>query len=332
MVEVNVDQSKKLGRSIRRYNVRQEFLSRPFLCVKIGLEHKLRGIFYAVAICHQTYSLAFRDKNIYGWEVLELVFYNLMNEGSDFLIPGNISKKSIAEIASELQKIFRDNNDSASCTLDRLEERANLLIDFDSRIGHYYNGRISDLLSESNSMLFNKGKGLYEILDHFEAFSDPFRKKSSFLIKLLQDADLIEISDPENFIPVMDYHIQRVLMRSGCVDISDRNLYKKLAERQAVEDDTPIREACIESMKIIALESGHSIAAMNDFFWPLGRSCCNKYPLCEIGSCEKSPCSLTRLITLEHPHKKCILDEVCKGKSDIHYRNLWQPLIKTHYY
>ncbi|MCF8370561.1 MAG: hypothetical protein K9H64_02990 [Bacteroidales bacterium] len=332
MVQTNIPQAIKIGQLIKNYKVRSTFLNRPFLSNRAEPELKLRTIFYAVAICHQTYNLAMPEKNLFGWDVLEKVFLQMLRKNDFLLMPGIATRTNKKRLPSKLRYRFQTNRSPNSCTLDRLDERANLLIDLDAKLQLYFEGSISHLLEMSNSRLLNNGKGLYELLEIFEAFSDPFKKKSSFLIKLLEDAGLFQMADPENYIPIMDYHMQRVLLRTGCVEIRDDGLAKKLRNKILISDDSQIREACIEAMRVIARESGHPIAAMNDFFWPLGRSCCNEKPLCVEGVCEKLPCSLTQLITLDHPHPNCILEKACKGISDILYRNFWQPIVETHFY
>lgn len=331
-IRVNISKSKEIGQAIRRYQVRPEFLQRPFLTIEAESELKHRAIFYAVAICHQTYNLAMPGINLYGWDVLEHVFLNMLLMEDELLKPGFCKDKSVDQLAIHLRKRFQTNTEPASCSLDRLEERAGLLLDLDEKLGKNHQDSLFHLMKKSGSKLIYDGTGLYEVLDDFEAFSDPLRKKSSFLIKLLLDAGLFSISDPENYIPIMDYHMQRVLLRTGCVEIEDNSLAEKLRNRTPIPDDLPIREVCIESMRLIAKESGHSIAVMNDFFWPLGRSCCNENPLCQAGVCEKTPCTLTQLITLEHPHSSCILENACKGKNEATYREFWQPVVNTHYY
>lgn len=332
MIHTNISQCHEIGLLIQPYKVRPEFLNRPFLTIQAKPELRLRAIFYAVAICHQTYKLAIPEKNLFGWDVIEKVFIDMLKKRDFLLMPGKTGRLSTDRLSLELQYRFQTNIKPDSCTLDRLEERANLLIELDAKMQQDFNGSLQYLLEMSESRLLNNGTGLYKLLENFKAFSDPFRKKSSFLIKLLEDAGLFKMADAENYIPVMDYHIQRVLLRTGCVEINDGLLAKKLKNRKPIVDDGPIREACIEAMRLIAHESGHPISAMNDYFWPLGRSCCNKKPLCVHDECEKSPCSLTQLITLDHPHPNCILEEACKGKSDSQYREFWQPVVKTHYY
>jgi hypothetical protein len=141
---------------------------------------------------------------------------------------------------------------------------------------------------------------------------------------------MIQIGDPWNFIPIMDYHMQRVLLRTGCVEVTGQER-EDLILRNPTVQEPEIRSACIESMKIIARMSGHPIWVMNDFFWPLGRSCCHEKPLCVHKKCEKEPCSLYLIAALTN-HQQCLLEPVCKGKSDPEYRSLWQPVIQTHFY
>jgi hypothetical protein len=164
-----------------------------------------------------------------------------------------------------------------------------------------------------------------------EAFSDPLQKKSTFLIKLLEESALLKIKDHEHFIPIMDYHMQRVLMRLGCVEITDKQLHQQLIERTPINSDEAIRVACVDAFRIIADISGHPVTKMNDFFWSVGRSCCNETTLCKDKVCSKNPCTLTQIIKL-NIHNFCIFEEDCKGYRDDNYRNLWQPLVDTHFY
>jgi hypothetical protein len=121
------------------------------------------------------------------------------------------------------------------------------------------------------------------------------------------------------------------LLRTACVEVQDNELYEKLVNKYSIEDDTDIRNACIDSMKIIAKESGYSVLKMNDVFYTMGRSCCNEKPLCQHHSCEKSPCTLSLAIDIPEKHS-CIFENTCKGATDEKYRAYWQPVVETHYY
>jgi len=332
MISVNKQQCELAAGILSGYEIKPGFFNRGFINVKAQKERKVRAYFYAVAICHQTYKLANKEKNLYGWDYLEDVFYNLLKDNSDFLAPGFLIDKTISEIESFLCPLFSSDGNPANCTLDTIEERISFLKEIDALLYEDYDGNILKLIDKTGQHLYNSGNGFYEILPQLTSFSDPYKKKISFLVKLLEDADLITINDPKNYIPIMDYHMQRVLMRLGCVEIENKKLYNDLVTRTKLDSDTIVRDACIKAIKIIAEKSNHSIASMNDYFWPLGRSCCNETPICESSKCEKQPCSLSLAIDIKHNHKVCIFNNVCKGRYNEHYRKLWQPVVKTHFY
>lgn len=332
MISINNEQCKSVANILFDYEIKPDFFNRGFINVKTNKERKIRAYFYAVAICHQTYKLANEKENLYGWDYLEDVFYKLLKDESEFFDSGFLIDRNTIEIENIIRPLFSSDGNPANCTLDRLEERISFMKEIDIRLHEKYNGNILNLIDETEQFLSNSANGFYKLLPQFISFSDPYKKKISFLVKLLEDAELVKINDPENYIPIMDYHMQRVLMRLGCIEIENKKLYDDLVLRIELDSDSIIRNACIEAIKIIAKKSSHSIASMNDYFWPHGRSCCNETPICESGMCEKQPCSLSFAIDIEPNHKVCIFDGICKGKSNKRYRKLWQPVVKTHFY
>jgi hypothetical protein len=330
-VSLNIDLCKRIGRTIASYKLRNDFYQREFLSLAIDEETKLRMQFYAVAICHQTHTLYHSGLNLWGWDYLEYAFIEIARNKPGLIDPAVIRKLSVNELATNLRPWFSPDKTPESCTLDRLDERAELMIDASGFILDNFEGKVSNIISSSGHALFNHGKGLYESLRKMEAFSDPLQKKSTFLIKLLEESALLKIKDHEHFIPIMDYHMQRVLMRLGCVEITDKQLHQQLIERTPINSDEAIRVACVDAFRIIADISGHPVTKMNDFFWSVGRSCCNETTLCKDKVCSKNPCTLTQIIKL-NIHNFCIFEEDCKGYRDDNYRNLWQPLVDTHFY
>lgn len=328
---LNEDQCRKVAGVIRNLQPGKGFYEREYLAVNADNETKFRMNFFAVAICHHTYTLYHPGLNLWGWDFIEHVFVKMARQNDELLDPEKVSLLSVREIAKELKKRFSHDEITGACSLDRLEERAHLMKKASEYLVQHFNGKITECFRQSDSFLFREGQGLYEVLPQMEAFSDPRQKKSTFLIKLLMDSGLVEIKDPENFIPIMDYHMQRVLMRMGCVEISDPELKEKLTTRQPVDSDEPVRSLCIEAFKLIAEVSGHPVTRMNDYFWSLGRSCCNRTTLCHDHRCEKSPCTFQQIIQHES-HDRCAFETVCKGFGDSNYRNLWQPVIQTHFY
>jgi hypothetical protein len=331
MVNIDIQTCRKTAELIKDLRLRDDFYDRPFLKVSAPAEIRFRGYFYAVAICHQTYHLQQRQLNLFGWDYLEYEFTRLMKEQAGILMPGAVASMSAGDLRQQLASLFSPDGIAEHSTLDRIEERAMMLSELDQFLADNFQSKLCNLVESTGERLLNEGKGFYEVCPPLTAFADPMRKKITFLLKLLQEAEMIKILDPENFIPIMDYHMQRVLMRIGCIRIVDDNLYLKLVNKSLVDNDEEIRRACIEAFSLISALSGHVVTKMNDFFWSLGRSCCNENPLCQSGHCEKEPCTFFEIVDLEE-HTECQFKSVCSGYTDPKYRSLWQPMVETHYY
>jgi len=330
-VVVDEPQCRNIGQTVAKLKLRNDFYEREFLTSNLENEIKFRMHFFAVAICHQTHTLHHPGLNLWGWDYLEHALLEIAHTSKKLIDPAFLCNISVDDLIGHLQPFFSADKKNENCTLDRLDERANLMIETSEFILRNYSGMLSEMMTSTDEMLINKGNGLYEVLVKTEAFSDPMQKKTTFLIKLLEEAGLLKIKDPENFIPIMDYHMQRVLMRLGCVTILDEQLHQHLVARKTIKSDAKIRLACIDAFRIISNISGYPVTKMNDFFWSLGRSCCGEATLCMDNSCSKTPCTLTQIIDLID-HRHCIFENKCRGFSDKNYRNLWQPLINTHFY
>lgn len=331
LVMVNQLQCTQVASVVTGLVIRPEFGSRLFLNLPVGKELKLRMLFYSVAICHQTRNLVSRKYNLYGWEYIEEVFSRIALHQPEFLDPQSIAGETEQKLSILLKQAFSDDQEAEHSSLDRVEERIMLMNELSNFVLQRFDGSFSDLLGSTGNHLMNSGKGLYEVLEQSLTFSDVARKKSSFLVKLLSDSNLYSIEDTGNYVPIMDYHMMRVLLRFGCVEITDKSLKLALTEKRMLKTEEPVRQACIEAMRIIALESGVDPWIMNDIFWPLGRSCCNETTLCTAHVCMKQPCTFESMILLNN-HKKCSFEANCKGAADRSYRALWEPFAETHFY
>ncbi len=330
LVALHVERCRQVAGLIEPLKMKSAFYSRPYLNVDADRETRFRMHFFAVAICHQTHNLHHRDLNLYGWDYIEHVFVDLAKSQSGLLDPDFLLHNDLPDIAHELASAFSATGKPADTTLDRLEERARLMRDAASHLVNTYDGQVERMFSKAHNLL--RGQyGLYLLLPEFEAFGDPQQKKSTFLIKLLEEDGLIKIEDPQHFIPIMDYHMQRVLLRLGCVEILDQDYRGKITGRKTQITDEPVRGFCIDAFKIIAEESGHPITKMNDFFWSLGRSCCHETTLCADKVCSKNPCTFAEIIEIAD-HSRCVFQDICPGATDPAYRALWQPVVETHYY
>jgi hypothetical protein len=331
LVLVDTEKCHAISKLLPQLRIRPEFLTRPFLNHPLERETRLRMLFYSVAICHQTRSLKSKKHKLFGWDCIEKVFLELALGNSMLLDVDFLTMTDTESIAKHLLIAFSDDGTIQHSTIDRVDERANLLKELSNFIQNMFGGSFSSLLEEANGKLISHGKGFYETLGQTVAYSDPMRKKSSFLAKLLIDSKLFVISDSENYFPIMDYHMQRVLLRLGCVKVLDIDLAISLRNRIPVTSDQAVRNACIGAMQALISNSGVDPWVMNDIFWTLGRSCCNETTLCTDRCCMKDPCSFQAIIQIPD-HKNCSFETTCKGFRDKQTRRLWEPIVETHYY
>ncbi|KAF5066799.1 hypothetical protein DSECCO2_260070 [anaerobic digester metagenome] len=330
-IKPDPERCRAVGLLTGTLRIRQSFYDRRFLKARLKKEAKLSMLFGAVAICHQTNALHSAKKNLSGWDYMEAAFLSLAEQSSWLLEPTVVAQTNKNVIRKALLTAFSDSGHAGDSTLDRIDERADLYQDLCKMITRQYGGKFGQLLASSKGLLISNGGGFYELLAASMAFGDPVRKKSSFLFKLLYDSGLYTVNDPENFVPIMDYHMQRVLLRMGCLIINDKILEEKLISGAEMQSDEPVRSACIEALKIIAIHSGFQPWVMNDFFWSLGRSCCNETTLCSDHFCIKKPCTF-HLMTEISDHSGCAFASCCLGNNDIKYRSFREPNVKTHYY
>ncbi len=330
-VVVNEEQCRKIAGILNGLEFRKETLEREYITFASDKETKLRAFFYSVAICHQTHSLIDNKRKLKGWTYLEYVYANLGKWDSKLIDPFYLSKLSVEELIEKLKPLFSEDGKSENCTLDRLDERAKFIIDDSKMLVEHYGGKVENVLEKSNGFLIKDGEGLYELLEEFESYSDHLRKKSGVLIKFLILADFFEIKDLENIVPIMDYQIQRVLLRTGCIEVLDKELKDKLVKREQLESDEDVRQASIEASRLLFKFSGKHPLKMDDFLWALGRSCCRTKMLCVSEVCDKDPCTFFSFVQLKE-HKKCVFDGTCKGSQSEEYRKLYQPIVETHYY
>lgn len=329
MISVNKEQAKKIGKIVKTLEFRPSFYERDFIQIDSPL--KMAMHFYAVGICHQTYVLSNPKLNLYGWDFMEYGFLDILKNAPSLLVSKEIVKLSRQQFIEKIKPFFAEDHNPEKCTLDTLDERADLWMDMAIGLNKHFDGKIEKLFTQSDWQETKNAESLYNPLRLFEAYSDPLQKKSGVFLKLIADAGLVNLGKLKNMIPIMDYHMQRVLLRTGCVEVNDPKLKSDLQNRLPIANDEPLRKACIDAMKIITEYSGHHIFEMNDVFYTLGRSCCNENTLCRHYVCEKTPCTLTRAVVLEK-HASCIFEYVCYGANNDDYHRFWQPIVQTHFY
>jgi endonuclease III len=151
---------------------------------------------------------------------------------------------------------------------------------------------------------------LLQILDQVGGYrEDPLRKKSGLLaIILRQRPEAFLCQADEEVPPVVDYHVMRTCLRTGLIDVNDKELAGKLIRRVllAEDDEWPIRYATYQAMERLVAESGKSMGAVDWFFFKSRERCPEMTePLCD----------------------QCPMDPVCAHRKD-----LFQPVRRTTFY
>ncbi|MFZ2193349.1 MAG: queuosine salvage family protein [Candidatus Moraniibacteriota bacterium] len=330
-VILNQKQCELIGKIMLPLQFRKKHFERPFLTFIADSETKLRVYLFATAICHQTHTLANKRKNLEGWDCLEDVFTELGRTNSSLLDPEFLAKLSSEELVEKLEVTFSDDGNPKSCNLDRLGERADFIIQIAKVLNEKYEGKVEKLINKGDGYLLKGEDGLYNLLEDFDAYSDPLRKKSTVFIQMVVDANLYKFKDLDSVLPVMDYHMQRLLLRTGCVEVVDDELKTALQNKKQIESDDEVRRASIEATKIISKSANKNYFDLNFILWSIGRSCCKEKVLCQDGVCNKNPCTFFETVDMtEHTH--CIFERVCMGNKDKEFRKYWQPIVETHYY
>ena len=330
-VIVNNKQCELIAKRIYPLRFRKDHFERPFLTFPSDKETKLRAFLFAAAICHQTHTLINKKKNLKGWSCLEDVFTGLGKANSLLLKPEFLEKLSSIELSEKLKPLFADDGNPVNCTLDRLEERSNFLIQISKILLEKYGGKVENLLNKSEGFLLKNQNCLYVLLKDFEAYSDPLRKKSTVFIQLAFYANILEIKDLESIEPVMDYHMQRLLLRTGCIEVVDEELKKSLQNKEHLSSDEEVRKASVKAIRFMGKLANKDFFEIDEVLWSLGRSCCKEKTLCIDKTCNKNPCTFFSFIDIpEHNH--CVFEGVCIGNNNESYRKYWQPIIDTHYY
>jgi 2-dehydro-3-deoxygluconokinase len=150
---------------------------------------------------------------------------------------------------------------------------------------------------------------LLDLLETIPGFGeDPLAKKANLLALILANRPerFLDLRGQTEIAPVVDYHIMRTTLRTGCVSITDASIRRRLVDRAWVdaEAEGSIRLAAREAIQSLCDLSGLDVAAVDGFLFRLGRTVCLEVepPMCE----------------------ECPLTEVCTRDID-----LFQPVFRT---
>lgn len=138
---------------------------------------------------------------------------------------------------------------------------------------------------------------------------DPFDKKLLLLAMALANRPerFLHVTDPDSWRPIIDYHLMRVALRLGMVELEQSEIEANKARAWVSFDvEAGIRHAAYRAFTGVLHESGRSLSLVDEVFWMARKYCPDmKEPSCD----------------------KCRFSGICAKRSD-----LFQPVFRTTYY
>ncbi len=333
-VRVNPEKCRELGPRLKSIRV----LPDPNIRRARTIDEERREAefwFYVIAMCQATRTLKgyIHGKWLRGGDYLLAACRRRFDSDRSFFTASRM--KSIRE--DELKALLSDDGNPDRSTIDRVAERVGLLRNCARALIKRFHGDVMMIYKESEGYLIRRrGKGLLNLLKKFRAYSDPVEKKSFLLLLYLNESGIWKIRDPENLKIAVDYHIMRIALRAGIVDIVDKALVSRLLQRKKVKptEDFEVRKTVREACSLLSKYSCHSLFEIDTMLWNMGRSCCfyEHDPICDARTCHKrEKCSFIKA-TNYRCLGKCVFDGVCLGSHDDRYGKLWETNVYTEYY
>jgi sugar/nucleoside kinase (ribokinase family) len=266
----------------------------------------------AVGTLHQYGFWEGTDRGYGGpmWATID----GIRRKGSDFIWHAFSRAASIDPTVLDPDRLAEDpllfdticTADDGTCPIPDVGSHRVLQQAFGAAIGPL--GGVRGLLDRAN----HSDDPLEAFLDLLEAIpgfgEDPLAKKANLLA-------LIFINRPEHFLdlrgsteiaPIVDYHIMRTALRTGCVAVTDADVRRRLESRVWVDAGTEasIRVAARDAIRSLCDLSGLDVASVDGFLFKLGRTVCLE--------AEPPKCAA------------CQLAAVCARDTD-----LFQPIFRT---
>lgn len=269
-----------------------------------------------VSICHQA-----------NWDRLHSRIIEIAQTELSLIHPVAMSKITNADF----RRLFGQAYDS-----DRLRsgERARLLRTLAESIETNAEGPVFSWLT-SMPLSLGGSSGLYEWLRSMEAFrEDPLQKKARVLVHDLLQFELIEVADPQNIAPAIDYHLIRYYVRTGRVLPVRNDLLARLSDEGTprVEFHLDLRAAVEEAMGYTASGASLRLDQLNHIEWQIARSfCVRKNPRCYDRPIAEKPIDPT-LEVLASRIGGCPGCPSCRGASDEKLRSIVDPRSASSFY
>lgn len=337
-VRVDREQCLRLARRVRTLRMNRDYFIPP-PPPGSDIESLARAWILLVGICQQTRTLeGVVDGRWYrGSDYLFQKGFEMLVRDPDFFSPGRLRRLDI----EGLRQWLSDDGRAESSTVDREAERVGLACAIGEFLERDYRGSAMKIWEASRGRVADAPdcRGLQSRLAECEAYADPMAKKTFLLLMYLDAIGVWPLEDPGRLDIPVDYHVMRVLLRTGVLEITDAEVHRRLCADEAAEErwESAIRSAAREACRIAVVEGGCPLLPLDAALWMVGRNCCfyTHDPLCrplEAGECpERGRCSLLR--GFDYPCAGfCPLEKICRGGREAAFRGLKEPRVETHYY
>jgi hypothetical protein len=329
--EVTIDEKRVelLARTLGSLPLAHDFAAQMTPVIEVPDETAFRAYLYAAAVCHAT-------KGGLGG-----VFFNGYFKGWDFLLrafseealanPGALDPREVLEMSEErLRLLLTDHGKDVEVRLADLDRRAEMLRTTASELLDQFDGSVTRLLDEADNRV-DGAEGAYALLSRLSVFRDPLRKKSSAFLMTVHFSGRWKIVDQENILPMIDYHRMRLLLRAGCITVSDRVVADKLRRQVQVHPtvEARIRDAAMQICRSVPVIARMPMFDFDVLLWAHARSCCRHAPLCVSRRVEND--SFFSYLA-EPPSAKCVFEEWCPGSAQDEVRAFWEPMVATENY
>jgi hypothetical protein len=278
------------------------------------LEQELGVKLAVVAVCHDI-----------NWDFLQRTLGSLLVGNATPSIAQRLAKVRSPEVYACLRSYPKP---------DRIlsDSRAALLRDVGRTIISRFANSAMKIYEQSGGKIHGD-HGFLRQLDLFESYrADPLRKKSHVLIQEVVRERILRFEDEHLIEPAIDYHIQRLYLRTDRVVCTDRRIEQALRSyrpRQRPRLVKLLRLQVSEALKLTAFYAKLPIPDVNYIEWQIARSVCTKdRPFCvrPYGPTGLDP-DIARLFS-----GLCPFVAFCPGQKNTAFRSLKQPNFQTTFY
>ncbi len=239
-----------------------------------------------------------------GWtKPMYAMLDGVRRKGSDFIWAAFARAAATDPSALSLERMANEEDlfvqictaDDGACPLPNPGLSAGLQVAHARAMRARWPGGYAELLADCNA----SETPVARLLSHLSTLpgyaEDPYLKKANLLAIILSNRPerFLKPGDQDHIPPVVDYHLMRAMLRTGCVEVLDPNLHERLVARQWVDapEEDAIRSASFDAIGSLVRESERSVAAVDGYFFALGRQTCLETEDARCAACPLTACA-----------------------------------------